>query len=61
MGVTRGYERDCLEFARKISFWLGLDFREWERYARWWECRFWDDFPLFNKACGKCCGWMGSE
>ena len=25
------------------------------------ECRFWDDFPLFNKACGKCLGWMGIE
>ena len=29
--------------------------------AQWFECRFWDDFPLFNKACGKCLGWMNSD
>lgn len=29
--------------------------------AQWLECRFWGDFPLFDKAWGKCCGWMSSE
>ena len=65
MGVARGYERDCWKFARKVlvfkQFWHRFGFREWERYAWWWEFRFWDDFPLFDKACGKCLGWMGSE